>query len=484
MVLYDVLIIGCGVIGAAAAYELSKYRLSVAVLEKENDVSNGTSKANSAIIHAGYDPEPGTLMAQLNAQGSELAEDLCRKLDVPYLKTGSLVLAFSNEELSVIRELYERGLKNGVKRLELISSDTVRSIEPNVNPDVRGALLAPDAAIVSPWEYTLALAETAVKNRAELYLNSPVTDILALPEGGFRVFSQGNAFEARIVVNAAGVYADEVHNMAAPPEFSITPMRGEYWLLDKSEAACTDHVIFQCPGPLGKGVLVSPTVHGNLIVGPNTEQAAGKDDTATTGSGLEFVKKMAQRSIPSVDFRRNIRNFAGLRAVSDCDDFIIRESRHLKGFIDLAGIKSPGLSAAPAIARMCADIVGSIGPKLELKDTFIDRRTRVRFRELSPDDKNRLIRQIPAYGNVICRCETVTEGEILDALKSPIPPQSIDAVKRRTGSGLGRCQGGFCGPRILSILARETGLPPEEILLDKCGTFVLAGETKKGGRHV
>jgi glycerol-3-phosphate dehydrogenase len=482
--LYDVLIIGCGIIGAATAYELSRYRLSVAVLEKENDVSDGTSKANSAIIHAGYDPEPGTLMARLNAEGSELAESLCRKLDVPYRKTGSLVLAFTDEDRSVIARLYERGLKNGVKGLELIDPETVFSLEPNVSRDIKGALYAKNAAIVCPWEYTLALAETAVKNGVRLFLETPVTAILPLPSGGYRVFSGSSAFDARFVVNAAGVHADEVHNMAASPEFTIKPSRGEYYLLDKSEGTRVNSVIFQCPGTFGKGVLAAPTVHGNLIVGPNTEQVCDKEDTATTKSGLEFVKKTAQRSIPSVDFRKCIRNFAGLRAVSDSDDFIIRESRTAKGFIDLAGIKSPGLSAAPAAARMCAELLGSLGVKLEPKDVFIDSRMRIRFRELSPDEKNELIKQVPAYGNVICRCETVTEGEILDALKSPIPPQSIDAVKRRTGSGLGRCQGGFCGPRILSILARETGRDPTEILLDKSGTFVLTGETKKGSSHV
>ncbi|OQB24318.1 MAG: L-2-hydroxyglutarate oxidase LhgO [Firmicutes bacterium ADurb.Bin182] len=481
--MFDVVIIGCGVVGAAAAYELSKYGISAAVLEKENDVASGTSKANSGIIHAGYDPEPGTLMAKLNVRGAYLAGELCRKLDVPYKQIGSLVLAFDERDMASVRQLYERGRTNGVKDLELLDAEQVRLIEPNACKSVCGALFAADAAIICPWEYTLALAETAVKNGVKLYLNSPVRSISPLPSGGYRLFSDGAYWDTRFILNAAGVHADDIHNMAAEPEFSITPVRGEYFLMDKCESKRAAHILFGVPGEFGKGVLVAPTVHGNLIVGPGTEPVDDKENTGTTYGGLDYVKQTALKAVPSIDFHRCIRNFSGLRAVSDTDDFIVRENAGAKGFIDIAGIKSPGLSAAPAIAEMAVELLQSSGLKLERKERIVDSRKRIRFKGLSPDEKNELIMRNPAYGNVICRCETVTEGEILDALSGPIPPQSIDGVKRRTGSGLGRCQGGFCGPKILSIIAREKKQEPVEILQDKAGTFVLTDETKTGGSH-
>lgn len=481
--MFDVAIIGCGIVGAAAACELSKYRLSIAILEKENDVADGTTKANSAILHAGYDPRPGTLMAKLNVEGVRLAKELCRKLDVPYRGCGSLVLAFSEAERKTLQKLYEQGVQNGVPGMELLDAPALQVLEPNVSPQAVAALHAPSAAIVSPWEFALALAETAVRNGAKLFLESPVTAIRRI-EGGYALSTPGGTRAARYVLNAAGVYADAVHNLVASPAFEIIPDRGEYYLLDKSEGNRVDHVIFQCPTRLGKGTLVAPTVHGNLIVGPNNEPPADGDDTATTRAGLSHVAEMARKSVPSVDLRASIRNFAGVRAAADINDFIIAEAPGAPGFIDLAGIKSPGLSAAPAIARMASELLRDCGLTLEEKAEFIDARRRVRFKELSPADKAALIRENPAYGRVICRCETITEGEILDAIRSPIPPRTVDAVKRRCNPGMGRCQGGFCGPRVVELLSREFGLDPTEILQDKAGTVILTGETKGGVRHV
>lgn len=482
--MFDVAIIGCGIVGAAAAYELSKYRLSVAVLEKENDVSDGTTKANSAILHAGYDPRPGTLMAALNVEGVRLAKELCQKLDVPYRACGSLVLAFSEAERETLQTLYEQGLKNGVPGVELLDFQALHTLEPNVSPQAVGALHAPGAAIVSPWEYALALIETAVRNGVELFLESPVTAIRPLEGRGYLLKTPGGVHRARYVLNAAGVHADEVHNLIAAPSFRIIPDRGEYYLLDKSEGGRVNHVIFQCPTAAGKGTLVSPTVHGNLIVGPNNEPPADGDDTATTRAGLSHVAEMARKSVPSVDLRASIRNFSGVRAAADTDDFIIAEAQDAPGFIDLAGIKSPGLSAAPAIAGMAAGLLRDLGLPLEEKTDFIDTRRRVRFKELSPAEKADLVRENPAYGRVICRCETITEGEILDAIHSPIPPRTVDAVKRRCNPGMGRCQGGFCGPRVVELLSRELGLDPTEVLQDRAGTVILTGETKGGPRHV
>ena len=474
--MYDVLIIGCGITGAAAAFELSRYRLNVAVLERENDVAMGTTKANSAILHAGYDPKPGTLMAKLNVRGVELARELCKKLDVPYNPCGSLVLALSEEELPVIRELYRRGKENGVPGLKLLTGDEARSLEPNLSENVTGALHAPSAAVCSPWEYCLALAETAVKNGAELHLNTAVTGLDPLPEG-WTVHTDRGDFQTRYVLNAAGVDAEAVHAMAGPPCFRILPARGQYYLLDKSEGNRVSRVIFQCPGKAGKGVLVAPTVHGNLIVGPDSEKVEG-NDTATTGAGLGYVRETAQKSVPSVNFRESIRNFAGVRANTDRGDFVIQWGA--PHFLDLAGICSPGLSAAPAIGEYAAELLAGDGLVLEKKDTFVCERRRTRFKELSAEERSALVERESAYGRVICRCESVTEGEILEALRGPIPPVSVDGVKRRVNAGMGRCQGGFCGPRVVDILARELRRSPGEIVQDQAGSWLLDRETKGG----
>ena len=474
--MYDVVIIGCGIVGAATAFELSKYRLKVGIVERENDVACGTTKANSAIIHAGYDPVPGTLMARLNVRGAALARELCAALDVPYLPCGSLVLGFSPEDQAHLEELYRRGVANGVPDLALLTGDEARAMEPNLSPAVTAALHAPTAAICSPWEYGLALAETAVRNGAELQLETAVTGLTPTEEG-WRVETNRGVLEARYVVNAAGLDAQAIHEMAAPPSFAIHPSRGQYFLLDKSEGGRVGRVIFQCPNEKGKGVLVSPTVHGNLIVGPDAEPVEG-DDTSTTSAGLAFVRETALRSVPSVDFRTSIRNFAGVRASTGAKDFIIELSA--PHFLDLAGICSPGLSAAPAIGEYAVELLGQAGLALERKADFQASRKRIRFREMSPEEKAKLVAEHPAYGRVICRCETVTEGEILDALAGPIPPRSVDGVKRRAGAGLGRCQGGFCGPRVVELLAREQHRSPGDIPQERAGSWLLVRETKGG----
>ncbi len=476
--MYDVAIVGCGIVGAATAYELSRYRLKTVVLERRNDVCDAATKANSAIIHAGYDPAPGTLMAKLNVRGAGMARELCARLDIPYRRIGSLVLALGERELPPLRKLYAQGVQNGVKGLSLLSASEARTLEPHIAPGVAGALYAPGAAVVSPWEYGIALAETAVQNGVRLLRSAQVRSIGRIEEG-WRLATARGGVEAKFVVNAAGVFSDRVHNMVAPPDFSIRPVRGEYYLLDKSEGARVSHVIFQCPTRNGKGVLVSPTVQGNLIVGPNAQPVEDRLDVSNTAEGLDFVRRTALRSVPSISFRDNIRNFAGLRAVCDRDDFVIRFAA--PGFLDLAGIRSPGLSAAPAIAEYAVELLRGEGLQTEEKAHWSGGRKKVRFRELDAEGKNRLIRENPAYGRVVCRCETVTEGEILDALHSPIPPRSLDGVKRRAGSGMGRCQGGFCGPRVLEIMAREYRVAPEEVLQDDDGSWILLGETRRGG---
>lgn len=475
--MYDVAIIGSGITGSACAYFLSKYRLKIAVIEKNNDVCCGTTKANSAIIHAGYDPHPETLMAKLNVKGSEMAKEICAKLDVPYNQIGSLVVAFSEEEAKTVEELFERGNANGVPNLKILNREELKEAEPMISDEALCALYAPSAAIVNPWEYGLAMAETAVRNGAEVLLESEVTSIKK-ENGVFKITAGEKEIEAKYVINAAGVNCDDIHNMIAPPKFRVIPSAGEYYLLDKSEGKRARHVIFQCPNKDGKGVLVSPTVHGNLIVGPNAD-ARDKDDTSTKTRCLDFVREKAVKSVPSINFRENIRNFTGVRAATDIDDFIIEFA--CEGFLDLAGIKSPGLSAAPAIAELAVKMLGESGLALEEKESFTDERTHLRFKHLSDEEKNNAVKKNSAYGRVICRCETITEGEIIDALNSPIPPVSLDGIKRRAGTGMGRCQGGFCGPKVLEIMAKYKNEPFEAVLQDNTGSVILTGKTKSEG---
>lgn len=474
----DVVIIGGGICGCSLLYQLSKTTAKVALVEKENDVGVATTKANSAIVHAGYDPEPGTLMARYNVEGNAMIEELCHDLDVLYRKTGSLVIGFDEEDEKTLAELYERGKKNGVPGLQMLQKAELHAIEPGVSEEARYALYAPSAAVVNPWELASAQAEVAVQSGAQVFLSSEVTAVRKLA-GGFEVETTTGVLQSRFVVNAAGTHADIVAAMAGDNDFTIAPNKGEYFLLDTTQGELVQHVVFQCPTKEGKGVLVAPTVHGNLIVGP-TAQAAPLDDVATTAEGLAKVQSLALRSVPSINFRENIRNFAGLRAIGSMPDFIVGPSRHVEGLFHIAGIKSPGLTAAPAIAKDMVGILHKTGLHLQKNEKFVSKRKIVRFKELTGEERQRAIQNNPLYGKVICRCQTITEGEIVDALHRPLPPRSLDAVKRKCGPGMGRCQGGFCGPRVQAIIARELGIAQQEVPQDREGMYVIAGETKQG----
>ncbi|MBE6933283.1 MAG: NAD(P)/FAD-dependent oxidoreductase [Ruminococcaceae bacterium] len=473
--MYDVAVIGCGIIGANVANLLSRYDLSLAVLEKENDVSMGTTRANSAIIHAGYDPEPGTEMARLNVRGNELTRQQCEAYQVSYKQIGSLVCAFDEADEKTVEKLYRNGVENGVPGVKILSAEEVREMEPNLSQEVRCALWAPSAGIVAPWELCFALAEAAVKNGAEIHLNTAVTGI-EKNEDSYTLHTNQGDFQAKVVINAAGVEADTVTGLIAAPGFETAPNKGEYYLMDKSQGTLVNHVIFQCPNKDGKGVLVSPTVHGNLIVGPNAA-ACERGDVATSAEGLAFVRNAAVKSVPTLAFRDNIRNFAGVRANSNRSDFVIEET--LPGLITLGAIKSPGLSSAPAIAEDAVKLVENTLTLTE-KESYVNRREVTIFRKLSPEGKAEAVKNNPLYGRIICRCETITEGEIVDALHGVLPPHTIDGVKRRCNAGMGRCQGGFCGPRVHEIIARELGMDPKDVLKDKEGSVIIIGETKGG----
>lgn len=476
--MYDVLIIGAGVIGGSIFRELTKYNLKVSVLEKENDVSMGTTKANSAIIHAGFDPDPESVVAKYNVRGNEMYEGLCKELDVPFKRNGAMVVAFAEENMATLETLYKKGVKMGVKGLRLLSKEETLKKEPNLNDTVVGALYAPTSGIVCPFQYTIALFENAVSNGGELYLESEVVSIEKNDGIFFVKTKDGKEFKARYVVNAAGVYADKVHNMIAKEKFSIRPRTGEYIVFDKSQGRLFNSTIFPCPSKMGKGILVSPTVHGNLFIGPNAVDIDDKENKSTTQLGLDEIKKAANITTSKINYRESIRNFAGLRAISSTGDFIVEENDDVKGFIDVAGIKSPGLTCAPAIAEDVVKILKGAGLDLERKINFISTRKQIRFMDLSVDERNELIKENPQYGNIVCRCESITEWEIVDAINRSFGQISIDGVKRRCRPGMGRCQGGFCSPKVLDIIAREKNISKEDVNLDKKDSFVLLEKTK------
>ena len=481
--IFDVVIIGAGVTGCAIARELSRYSLSVLLTDKENDVSCGASRANSAIIHAGYDPEPGSLMAQLNVDGNRMTGEICEKLDVPFKRVGALVLAFNDDDLKTIDMLYRNGVANGVPGVELVGREKLRELEPNVSENAVGALLSPSAGIINPWEYTIALAENAVANGAEYKLRFETANISrekgADGKSIFTVTSaNGETVKARCVINAAGVHSEEIAKLGLFGEdvdlgFRMIPSKGQYYLLDKTQGELFSRVMFQCPSKVGKGVLISPTVHGNLIVGPDAVDVDDPDNTGTSRDALGFIRKTASVTTDFVSYRDNIRNFSGVRPNTDRGDFIIEASPVEARFINAAGIKSPGLSSAPAIAVKIAELVAESGIELVKKENFIETREVVRFREMNNEERAKLVATHPEFGRIICRCETITEGEILAAIRSPITPLSLDAVKRRCGAGLGRCQGGFCGPRVLELLVRELGISPNDVLKDRDGSWIV-----------
>lgn len=476
---YDVAIIGAGITGCSLAYELGKYNVKAIVIEKENDVAVGTTKANSAIVHGGYDPESGTLMAKYNVAGNAYIKELCGKLDVAYKQIGALVCAFSEKEVDHVKELKARGEKNGVPGLEIWDQAKVREAEPNISDEVVAALYSPTTGIVSPWELAIALAETAATNGVEFKFNAPATNITKNGDVYTIETPEGNV-EAKYICNAAGVYADKVNEYVCKKSFTILPNKGEYYLLDKSQGELVNHVIFQCPTEKGKGVLVAPTVHGNLIVGPDSQPSAA-DDLSTTSEGLNYVRTTALKSVPTINYRESIRNFAGVRARTEVHDFFIFEDEEQKGFFNISGMASPGLTSAPAIAVDLIKMMEKSGLELVEKENIVDTRKVNRFKHMSHEERAAIIKENPLYGKIICRCETVTEGEIVDALHRPIVPTSIDGIKRRCNAGMGRCQGGFCGPRVQEIIARELNMPLADVYQDRVGTAIITGETKEGG---
>ena len=475
--MYDVIVIGAGVTGCAIARELSRYDWNVAVLERASDVCEGTSKANSGVAHAGFDAKPGTMKARLNVEGSRLMELLSKELDFPYKRNGSLVLCFDEKDIPALQKLYDQGKENDVEGLELLDRDQLKKWEPNISDNVVAALRAPTGGIICPFGLTIAMAENAAANGVEFNLNTEVQSIEKI-EKGYRLSTSRGIFETKVVVNAAGVYADRFHNMVSAHKLHIIPRKGEYCLMDKKVGGHVSHTIFQLPTKYGKGVLVTPTVHGNLLAGPTAVDVEDPESLNTTQTGIDDLLKRAALSVNNLPTRQVITSFVGLRAHEEGGDFTVGQVEDAPGFFDAAGIESPGLTCAPALGIYLTELVREYHPAQEKKEFVATRKGIPSMALASPEERKQLIAENPLYANVVCRCELVTEGEILDAIHRPLGATTLDGVKRRTRAGMGRCQAGFCSPKVVEILARELGKDVGEICKNDEGSQFLTGYIK------
>lgn len=509
--MFDVAVIGAGVTGGMIARELSRYNLSICILEKMNDVAMGATRANSAIVHAGFDAKEGSLKAKFNVKGSEMMENVAKELGVKYKRNGSLVIGFNEEDRREIENLYARGCANGVRDLQILEKEALHELEPNLSDTVECALYAPTGAIICPYELTIAAIGNAMDNGVALIRNFEVGsitkvddhfEITAKPNGDMQASfdstdavdkayaadpvdaadGAANTIQARIVINAAGVYADEIAAMAGDTSFTINPRRGEYILLDKECGHLVSHTIFRTPSKMGKGILVTPTVDGNLLTGPTSVDISDKEDTTTTAEGFALIIKEALENVDSIPFGKTITSFCGLRATGSTGDFVINAP--MEGFINVAGIESPGLSASPAIAEHVADMAAAQGAALgmtfEPKADFNPYRAPMHhFREASIAEKQEIIRKDRSYGKIVCRCEGVTEGEILAAIRTNPKAMDLDGVKRRTRAQMGRCQGGFCSPHIVEMIAAELNTPIEKVTKSGGNSYVNVSRTKE-----
>ncbi len=476
----DVVVIGGGITGTAILAALARYDLSCVLVEKEPDIAAGTTKANSAILHAGFDAPTGSVKAKMNVEGNRLYHELQDELDLDIQWTGSLVCATTEEEEAQIKELKARGEANGVPGLEIWDGNKVREKEPNLSSAIRSALWAPTAGICWPFGMAAAFAENAAENGAEILRDAEVKGIRVEGDKTFTLETTQGEIHARFVVNAAGVYVDKIAALAGDKSFSIKPRKGEYVLFDKTaQDKLVKGIIFPAPTKTSKGILVCATTHGNTFIGPNAQEQDSRDDTAVTTAGMDEIIAGAKKLVPELPMGAAITEFAGIRAVSDTNDFIIGESKTAKGLYHAAGIQSPGLTSAPAIARQLAGEIAKAAGAKEKPNVKKGRPPQPIFRELSAEEQAALIKKDARYGRVICRCETITEGEIVDAIQRPCGARTVDGVKRRTRAGMGRCQGGFCGPRVIEILSRELKIPVPKVRKDGADSYMY--EEKLGG---
>jgi glycerol-3-phosphate dehydrogenase len=476
--MFDVVIVGSGVVGCAVARELSRYSLKICVVEKGSDIAEGTTKANSAIVHAGFDAKFESLKGKFNAKGNAMFDKLAKELDFPFKRNGSFVLCFEESEVSKLLDLKAQGERNGVPGLEILSKEQIKRMEPNLSDKVVSALYAPSGGIVCPYEMTVSLAENAYDNGVEFKFNQEVVSI-EKRNNFFIIKTPHETIATKLIVNAAGLFSDSINNMISNYKINITPRKGEYCLFDKAVGGTVQRTIFQVPTAMGKGILVTPTIDGNLLIGPNAVDIEDKGDLSTTSEGMDEILTKAKLTIGEIPMRYVITSFSGLRAHGDNDDFIIGEAADVPNFINAAAIESPGLSSAPSIAEYIKDIiVNKLSP--ECNPSFTPLRKGIpKFREMSNEERAEAIKKNPAYGKMVCRCEMVTEGEIIEAINRPLGAKTLDGLKRRTRAGMGRCQAGFCTPKLVTILAKELNISPEEVTKFGGRSKLLVGKDKE-----
>ena len=475
----DIVIIGAGAVGCAIARELSRYQLKVIVVDKNEDIGGDASKSNSAIIHTGYDAMPGTLESQLVVAANVMYDQIAKDLDVPFARVGAILPAITDEQYEKLQDIKHKAFLNRVYDVQYKTGEELLEMEPNLNPEVRGGLYIPRESIIDPFILVQAYAENAHEHGVSFLLNTKVTGIRT-EDGTVRaVETSGGTIETDVVINAAGLYCDEIAEMVGKAEYKVVARRGQFYILDRNTSCQVKEIVLPIPTKITKGKLMCPTIHGNMLVGPTAEDLDNKTDKSTTAEGLASIEKDVKQLIPQVNVRDSITQYSGLRPNRNPEGLHVDTYEDLKGYINLSGVRSTGLTLSAAMGVYIADLMRELGYPMKPKAHFV--RTRkgiVRFRELDEEERDRLIRENPAYGRVICRCETVTEGEILDAIRRPLGARSVDAVKRRVRAGMGRCQGGFCGPKVIGILARELGIPVTEVNKNNTGSYMVAGKTR------
>jgi glycerol-3-phosphate dehydrogenase len=479
----DILIIGGGVIGAAIAYRMCRYRLDIAWVEKENDVCMGTSKSNSSMAHDGYNVDGHKLKGQMVLKSHPQYAQLCKDLHVPYVACGSVFAGLEDEDMSIIKAQLEMGRENGIERLRIVDHDELMELEPNINPKCRFGLYNPNTGVLDPFQFTLAMGENAVMNGVKFFRNTEVTAIRTQNGKILSVETTRGPFEPKVVINSAGLYSDKVAAMAEEIDFSVKPRRGQYFVYDKKWKGLINNCIYSAPTPTSKGMIIVPTTEGNILAGSNAVLMDDKEDSSTRRQEMDGIYlDLVHRYLPQLPRAEEvITSFVGLRSVSNTEDFIIAHSKTVRGMINLAGIQSPGLSSATGISEMVEGLVREVGDGLDFRERggHIEGRPKPRvFRDMAGDELSDLIKKDPDYGTIVCRCETVSKGEILSALRGPIPAMDLDGVKRRVRAGMGRCQGGFCGPKVMALLQQEMKVSLLDLTKRGHGSFVLGGRLK------
>ena len=475
----DVVVIGAGAVGCAIARELSKYSIKVIVVDKNEDIGGDASKSNSAIIHTGYDATPDTVESQLVVAANPMYDELVKDLDVPFKRIGAILPAFTDEQFEKLPSIKAKAFKNRVYDVEFKTGEELLVMEPNLNPEVKGGLYIPRESIIDPFIYVQALAENAHANGVEFMLKAKVTDIITENGKVQKVVTTKGEIETDYVINSAGLYCDEIADMVGKAEYKVVARKGQFYILDKNTSCRVEHIVLPIPTKITKGKLMCPTIHGNMLVGPTAEDQESKVDKCTTAEGLDSIAKDVRNLVPNVNLRDTITQYSGLRPNRNPEGLHVDTYDDLQGYINLSGVRSTGLTLSVAMGKYVVQTMLDGGADLKLKDDFIStRKGIVKFGEQTREEQDRLIKENPLYGNIVCRCETITEAEIVDAIRRPLGARSVDAVKRRVRAGMGRCQGGFCGPKVIEILARELGVPVSEITKNNEGSYMVTGKTR------